>query len=229
MKNILFWIFLVCITTTLSAQKVYESTQTFMRKDQGNSLSVDIQGQKKNIEDVLDQKFNIQTGKKSRSMKGVTAFETARMLDVSPRELNYYYDVEKKKGVDNTCTVRLFIKDGREFLSSETDPEEMESATEILNNLQYETKVYEFELAVTEQEKIVEDVVKDHRKMIEDSIKLESRMDDLIKDMEKNSKEIEKQIVKMEEERLRLEALKSEMEAYISEEKEEKESVSRGN
>jgi len=199
-----------------------------MRKEEGNALSVDIVGQKKNIEDVLEKKFKIQTGMKSRSRKGVTAFETARMLDVSSHQLDYYYDVENKKGIDNTYTVRLFIKDGNEFLNSDTYPEEMEAAREMLENLQYETTVYEFELAVNEQQEILDKVITNHRKMVEDSIKLEAKMDDLLRDMENNRNELQEQIVKIEEERLRLEALKEEMDKYVGNES-TNEKMSRGN
>ncbi len=228
MKNFIIGIFVLAMSPVVQAQDVFEGVQSFMRNEEGNALSVDLMGQKKNIEDVLEKKFKMKTGMKSRSRKGVKAFEMARMLDISSRQLDYYYTVENKKGINNTYTVRLFIKDGNKFLNTETYPEEVDAAREILENLQYETTVYEFELAINEQHEILNEVIENHRKMVEDSIKLDAKMDDLLKDMENSRNELQEQIVKIEQERLRLEAFKEEMDEYIRKGS-TNENMSRGN
>jgi len=206
-------------TCILYAQEVREGVKEFMRKDEGNALYVEIQGQRKNIEEVLEKKFNVQTGVKARARKGVTAFENARYVDISSSQMNYYFDVEKIKGSDNMYLVSLFMKSGNEFVSSTSDPDAMDAAEEILENLQYETSVYEFRLAVDEQQDVVEKMIKTHRGLVEDSIKLEQRLDDLLKEMENNKKNIVQQSEKIDEELRRLEALKEEMDIFVQEEK----------
>ena len=206
-------------SSSVLAQTVSEGQQPFRKKESANALYVTIEGQQKNIEHLLEEKFNSKAGKKSKNDKGVRVFESARVADISSSTMNYYYDVDKIKGQDNACNVRLFIATGpNNFLNSDENPGEMLAAREIMENLQYETTVYEFELAVEEQNRILSKATKEFDGMVRDSIKLKKRYEETVAAIEQNKIDRHNQLVQLEEDQKRLEALKEEMEAYISRE-----------
>ncbi|MEM6629835.1 MAG: hypothetical protein AAF694_09180 [Bacteroidota bacterium] len=207
------------LSSSVLAQSVQEGQQPFRKKESANALYTTIEGQQKNIQHLLEQKFNSKSGKKSKNDKGVRVFESARVADISSSSMNYYYDVEKVKGQENMCNVRLFIATGpNNFLNSDENPGEMLSAREIMENLQYETKVYEFELAVAEQTQILAKATKEYDGLVRDSVKLLKRYEETLAAIEKNKTDRADQLIQMEEDQKRLEALKEEMEAYISRE-----------
>ncbi len=204
----------------VEAQVIHEGQQPFRKKESANALYVNIEGQQKNVQHILEEKFNSKSGKKSKNDKGVRVFESARVADVSSSTMNYYFDVEKMKGQDNMNTVRLFIASGpKNFLNSDENPGEMLAAREMLESLQYETTVYEFELAVAEQNQVLDKAEKVYSGLEKDSVRLEKRLLETQKDIEENTSNLENQRIQLKEDKKRLEALKEEMEAYISREK----------
>jgi len=202
----------------LLAQQVIEGQQPFRKKESANALYVEIEGQRKNIEDIMEEKFKVKTGKRSKNDKGVRMYESARVPVISASTMNYYYDVEEVKGSKNRSVVRLFIDTGpKNFLNSAENPSEMLAAREIMENLQYETTVYEFELAIKEQQGILEKAEKEYASLETDSVKLEETLQETLADIEKNKADRKNQKFTLEEEYSRLDALREEMEAYIRE------------
>ena len=208
------------LSVGMVAQNIQEGQQPFRKKESANALYLTVEGQQKNIEHILEEKFNSKAGKKSKNDKGVRMFESARVADISSSTMNYYYDVEKIKGQENMNTVRLFIATGpKNFLNTDENPGEMIAAREMLETLQYETTVYEFELAVSEQSKILDKAEKEYDGLVSDSVKFQKRLEETQKSIEENIGELANQRIQVSEDMKRLNALKEEMEAYIARKK----------
>ena len=211
MKKILFTLLFLGLTTSLSfGQEITEGTLPFMRKVSGNGLSIVLEGQKNNVEDVLDKKFSAETGSKRKKVKGISAFEGVRMSDISSSTMDVYYNVEKVSNTSSRATI--FLSAGNyNFLDSETYPEEMEAMRRMMSGLQLETTIYELELAISEQEKTIDKAIKEHTRMEKDSVSLEKKLAETIQAIEQNKVDRSNQLVQIDEEKARLEEFKAEL------------------
>ena len=194
------------------AQDVREGTYAMSRKVSGNALTVEIQGQDNNIEEVLKRKFKEKTGEKGKTRFGLISFEGARYSTISSSTLDYYIKVEKASKGDNARSiVYLFLSAGNNnFLDSNTHPDEMISASEMLENLQYEVTVYEFELAIEEQSKLLSKAAKEHERMVKDSVSLEKRLKETQEAIIANKEELQRQKITLREEQDKLADFKRE-------------------
>lgn len=207
--------FLSCLLmcSTLFAQQVHETSRKFMRKSSGNALSIVIQGQAKNVAALLNDTFKRETGTKGRNIKGVTAFEGVVFRPISPDRLDYYFEVEKaSKNDDIHSKVILFISTGNyNFVSSADHPDIIEAARQWLEGLEMEVVKYEFDLAIAEQEKLIQKAQKEYDKMVQDSVKLEAKLAETLQAIEENKVGRANQLVKIEEEQKRLEEFRQEL------------------
>ena len=178
---------------SLMAQ-VSEGLQPFAKKESGNALTIQVEGQAKNVAAVLDKKFKTETNSKGKSIRGVKTlsggmktFTGARYAAISSSTMDYTYRVEKARGAKDQSVVHLWISSGNNnFISSDNYGDEIAYATEVLEGLQYEITVYEFELMIQEQEKVASNEVKTHDKLVKDSIKLQDQLAKILNDIEDN-------------------------------------------
>lgn len=211
-KSIFFIAVLSLVGFSLKGQTVTEGIRNFWKKETGNSLSVIVQGQPDNVTDLLEKKFEHATNERVRSRRGVYYVEGVRFPQISGSTLDYYFKVDKASQGDNTSSqVSLFLSAGNySFLNSNTHPDELYAARQILENLQYEVTVYEFELAIEEQTQTVEKALKEQEKLVKDSVALEKRLAETYEEIEKNKAELQAIMVKLQEERTKLSDFKRE-------------------
>ena len=214
LKNLWLLLVLMSFSFTVYAQQVTEGNQPFMKKETANALSIIIQGQPKNVEDVLDKKFKGATNTRGRTSRGLTTYEGARYSRLSVATLDYFYRVEKAgKRNDALSRVVLFLSTGNNnFISSDSHPEEIVAATEMLEGLQLEVNIYELELVIGEQNKVIEKSIREHEKMVRDSVNLEHKLAETLKDIEENKINRANQLVQIDEEKMKLLEMEAELE-----------------
>jgi hypothetical protein len=188
------------------AQDITEGSRNFIKKESANALSIVVQGQTRNVEEVMDRKLRAATGQKSKTTKGLTMYESARLAGASTNVMDMYFRVEKASRSDkNHSRVIIFLSSGNNnFLDSETNPNEFDAAKAILNDLQLDVEIYELELAIDEQNKVIEKAVKDHDKMVSDSVKLEEKLAETIQEIETNKLERKSQLEVIDQENVKL-------------------------
>lgn len=216
MKSLQFFLFSFFLTfflSTISAQNITEGTANFSRKISGNALSITVQGQPKNVTTVLDQKFLAGTGSKGKNKGGMRTYEGARFRTLSTSTLDMYYKVEKASRSDaNNSRVHLFLSAGNyNFLNSNKYPDEMRGAREILEGLQLDVTIYELELAMDEQGKVIDKEIRNHERMVKDSVDLEVKLAETQTAIEENKVDRANQLIKIDEERNRLMDFKKEL------------------
>lgn len=196
------------------SQNVSEGSQAFMKKENGNALSILIQGQPKNVTSVMDQMFRKATSSKPRVKSGLKSYEGVHHSGISRDRLDIYYSVDKASRNDkNSSRVSLFLSSGNgNFLTSDTYPEEMANATDILQGLQYEVKMYEMELAIADQEKVIQKAIKEQQKLEADSVSLEAKLAETIQAIEENKVARANQIRTIEEEEANLAEFRAQLE-----------------
>ncbi len=177
------------------SQKVSEGKVDFL-KDKADGLTITIEGQVKNVEEVLDRKFK---SLKSKNEKGFKAYLGQIFPEISSDMLDYYYKVEKEK--ENNSTIIFVLSKGYDnFLTSATNNSEINNAKKMLENLVAEVRRYELELAIEAQVKVFEKATKENEKLVsegESLVKEQKKLEDaLVKnksDQESNKKSQEDQ------------------------------------
>lgn len=162
--------------TSTFAQGQARTTRTSFNKIANiDAVSVRIEGQIKNIDEVMENRLATATGAKKKKTKGFTTFLGARLRDVSDRTLDIYYKVEKAGTKDNPAgeIIMIMALGNETFLSPDRYPEEFEKALNYLNAMPLEVRVYELELAIEDQEKNLDKAYKTYEKMGNDSTGLE--------------------------------------------------------
>ena len=215
MKKLTFTFLSVLILSFsgLFAQEIHETSRKFMRKASGNALSIVIQGQPKNVENVMNELFKSQTGTKGKTTKGTTGYVSSVFRTISSSTMDYYFEVSKaSKDDDIHSRVSLFIAEGNQnFISSSTHPEQMKAAKKFMKGLEMEVKRYEFQVAIDDQTKLIEKVEKDYEKMHSDSLKLETKLAETLQALEEIKVNRATQKVKISEEKDRLEEFRTEL------------------
>lgn len=218
LHTLLFALLFILIYVPVSAQDVSEGNRNFIKKESANALSIVVQGQPKNVEEVLDKKFHVATGEKTRSYKGLKMVEAARYARISPNTMDMYFRVEKASRTDKeNSRVTLFLSEGNNnFISSETHPEAIRAASDILDGLQKEVTIYELELAIEAQTKVIEKAIKDHEKMVDDSVKLENKLAETIQEIETNKIDRKNQLETIDQEKERLTEFQDQLNIVIN-------------
>ena len=165
---------------SLQAQTAAEAKEKFQKKIDGNAVSITIKGQKKNVEDVLKAKFKKQ---KTKNDKGNVMIEAAILPEISTNTMDYYYRVDKVS--DEESKIVFFMSKGyTNFLTSAEDPNEIAAAKTMLESMVKEVSIFEFQIAIDAQMKVIEKAEKDQEKLVKDG-------EGLVKDQEKLEKELE--------------------------------------
>ncbi|MEL6252707.1 MAG: ribosomal protein L7/L12 [Bacteroidota bacterium] len=202
---------LLILTTTLMAQ-VSEGVQAFAKKESGNALTITLEGQPKNVAEVLNRKFKAETNSKGKAMRGLKTlgggmktFTGVRYSAISSATMDYTYRVEKAKGTKDHSVVHIWMSTGNNnFIDSGSYPDEIDYAVEMMEGLQHEVSVYEFELMIDEQEKVASNAVKTHDKLVKDSIKLEDQLAKLLDQIEQNKADRAAQLITISQEEQKL-------------------------
>ncbi len=213
MKHILLSLIFLSAVAFVQAQEVSEAARPFLKKEQANSLSIVLQGQPKNVKAVLEKKMREKAGQLTKGRAGLRLVEGARYDEISATALDMYYRVEKASKRDNTHSrVTLFLSTGNgNFVSSEEFPDEIAAATNMLENLELEVKVYEMKLLIKEQEKLITKEEKNFNRMVQDSISLQQQLAEVKNNIVENHEDRIDQTQKVENEKVRLEEFKEQL------------------
>ena len=187
MKRLYFSILFVLAASFVMAQKASESNEQSPLKTNGNAVTVTLEGDHKNVEAVLKEKFK---KLKSKSEKGFQAYKGQIYSPLSSEMLDFYWKVEKRK--NNESKVILFLSKGYDnWLTSQEDATTINNAKKMLDDLVSEVRKYELGIAISAQTKVVEKETKNMEKLAKEG-------EDLVKDHEKLTKEIEQNKVDQE-------------------------------
>lgn len=205
MKHLLLSLLLSLCVISLHAQ-VREGQAEFIKKEKGNALTLTLEGQKKNVETVLNKAIKESTGQKSKSMKGFTLFEGVRFTEISSSSLDIYYKVAKASKKDQlNSKVTLFLSAGyNNFLDSSESPDEIASAKRFLEKMIPEVRRYELQLAIEDQTKIVDKSIKEQNKLEGELEDLIQKKEDILNAIEENKQNQENQKQTIENEQVRL-------------------------
>ncbi|MEM6805791.1 MAG: ribosomal protein L7/L12 [Bacteroidota bacterium] len=199
------------MSLSLMAQ-VSEGLQAFAKKESGNALTIMVEGQAKNVAEVMNRKLKAETNSKGKAMRGIKSlsggmktFTAARFGSISSSSMDYTYRVEKAKGTKDHSVVHFWISSGNNnFVDSGSYPDEIDAATAMLEGLQHEVAVYEFELMIEEQEKVASNAVKTYDKMVKDSIKLQDQLTKIQNQIEQNKTDRATQLIAIADEEQKL-------------------------
>lgn len=172
-------------------------------------LTVEVLGNKNSVEKVLEDKFKTANGKPKGYDKGFTQVLQVNLSDFHSSPLDYYYKVEKKDS-SHTIITWCMSMGPSQFVSSQTDKSLMDKAGNYLTGkFQKDVKVYELQVAIELQEKILKDATKKYEDMVQKGKDLEKEKEEILKSIEENKKNQEDGKKMMEGEGKRLEDLKS--------------------
>ncbi|MCB9234415.1 MAG: hypothetical protein H6581_22365 [Bacteroidia bacterium] len=175
-------------------------------KGEGTYISITCLGKPNNVEDLLKEKIKKMKGKKG-SEKGWEVIEQAVWPEITDKTLDYYYRVEKA-GNDESKIMFALSFGNANFISAKEDGGAINGVKQMLENLVEEIRVYEIQLAIDAQTKVVEGAVKDEEKLVgegekltKDQAKLEKELEQNKKDQEANKKSQEEQKKVVEQEK----------------------------
>lgn len=203
-KILLFTAMLMMMFTASWAQKSSQSKAKSPLGSEGSCLVVELQGQKKNVEDVLKAKFKKLKGKKE---KGYDAFKAQVFSEISSNTLDIYYKVETKK--DDQSKVILFLATGYDnWLNMQDHSSELNNAMKMMDKLAAEVRAYELNLAIEAQTKVVEEALKTQEKNVKELEKLGKDLEKLQKEIEENKSDQEENKKMQEEQKKTIETEK---------------------
>lgn len=136
----------------------------------------------------MEKTFLAGSGNKGKAKSGVRMYEGVRYGEISNQMMDYYFKVDKANKKDkNTSRVTLFLSTGNyNFIDSDSYPDEIASAAEVLENLTFDVRMYEMDLAIEEQQKSLEKAIKEHDRMLKDSISLQTQLAETLQAIEDN-------------------------------------------
>ncbi|MEM7656239.1 MAG: hypothetical protein AAF399_08945, partial [Bacteroidota bacterium] len=221
LKTTLLLLLMGLMAVSISAQdaSVSEDVRPFWKKENGNALSMILEGQPKNVEAVMQKTFLAGTGNKGKTKSGVRLYEGVRYGEISNQMMDYYFKVEKASKSDkNSSRVTLFLSTGNyNFVDSDSYPDEITNATEVLQNLPYDVRLYEMDLAIEDQQKTLEKAIKSHDKMVKDSINLENTLAETLQAIEDNKHARANQRETIAQEEVRLQEFRERLDETMQE------------
>jgi hypothetical protein len=226
-KFLLLIISIACLPMLMLAQEATLTMVEFPKVGAVDAVTITVEGQLKNIEYVVDQKFQDETGGKTKSYKGFRTGQSVVYREIASKTIDYYFTVEKEgtKEAPRGRVILMMSLGNNTFMDADRYPDEMAAAEKVLEELPRDVRVYELQLAIEEQEKIIEKTVKDYEKLGTDSLSLEAQLIETQLNIEANRISRQQQKVRITEEETKLtefkEMLKSTRSAVL-EKKEEK-------
>ena len=213
-----------CFMSLSLMAQVSEGLQAYAKKESGNALTIMVEGQAKNVAEVMNRKLKAETNTKGKTMRGIKrlsggmkTFTASRYGSISSSSMDYTYRVEKAKGTKDHSVVHFWISTGNNnFIDSGSYPDEIDAATEMLEGLQHEVAVYEFELMIEEQEKVASNAVKTHDKLVKDSIKLQDQLAKILDQIEQNKSDRATQLLTIADEEQKLADFRVEFDELVN-------------
>ena len=204
---------LFCGISVALAQQVTEGPRPFIKKTSGNSLSIIYTGQPANVEAVLQKWISEASGQRGSSKSGFKAWEGVRIQAFSPNTLDYYLSVDKLSRQDKeNSEATFFISAGNEnFLSTGSNPEIINEVKSWLESMQKEITIYELQLAIEAQEKVIEKSLKEEDGLQKDSVRLQTTLAETLAAIEQNKASNINQRANTASERDRLMAFREEL------------------
>lgn len=205
------------LSTGLFAQTARDTRTSFAKIANIDAVSIRIEGQEKNIEEVMELYLENATGERQKRSKGHNVLYGTYLRQVSDRTLDIYYTVEKVGTKDRPVgEIIFFMALGNEtFLTQDRYPEEFRKAKDLLNSIPVEVRIYELGLAIEEQEKLMDKAYKQYENLGSDSIRLEQTLIETQAAIEQNIEDRTNQRQTVAEESARL----AEFRAMLEQEK----------
>ncbi len=176
-----------------------------------NSLAIEVGNNVKLVEEALEIKLK-EEGLKISSKSGFTICKAQTWAKISKNTMDYYFKVtkiDKEKSV-----VNLFISTGyNNFLTSESNKDEIAAAKEFLKTLIVDTKKLELANAIKEQESKIADANKDQEKLLKRKADMEKDIEDLKKKITDNVAEQDAKAKEIENLKLQLAELQGKIDA----------------
>lgn len=172
----------------LFAQTATEGLRPFVKRSSGNAISIIYTGQSKNVQKVLEEWLEEASGESSSNRNGFRAMEGVRIQAFSESTLDYYFKVDKvSRQDDEHSEVTVFVSAGNDnFITSGTNPEIVNELSYWLESMQREVTMYEIELAMEAQQKVIEKAEKEYDGLQRDSIRLQTTLAETLAAIEEN-------------------------------------------
>lgn len=226
-KILLLSISIVFLPVLIMAQEATLTMADFHKVGAVDAVTITIEGQEKNIEEVLIEKFQDETGGKVKSYKGYRKIESVVYREIASKTVDYYFKVEKEgtKEAPRGRVVLIMSLGNNTFMDGDRYPDELAAAERVLEELPRDVRMYELQLAIEEQEKVLEKTAKEYEKLGSDSLSLREQLIETQQNIEANRISRQQQKAKISEEEARLaefqEMLRNTRNA-VKEEKDEK-------
>lgn len=204
-----------------NSPKASEQKESFHSKMKGNAIVITLEGQKKNVEKVIESSFP--GNKITKEKGGLSGIMQQSIKGMYKRPLDLYWRVEKAD--EEQSRIVMFLANGFDnFLSSQKSKKDIESVSTFLEGLQLEVRKYELNLVIEAQQKVIgqaekqqEKLERENEKLLKNKAKLEEQLEQNKKDTEENllNQENQKETIAsekqlLEELKLRLESLQAE-------------------
>lgn len=228
MKKLLLLTFCIaCMPIFLLAQEATMTMVEFPKVGAVDAVTITLEGQVKNIQHVMEEKFQDETGGRAKSYKGFRKIESVVYREIASKTVDYYYKVEKEgtKEAPRGRVILLMSLGNETFMDGDRYPDEMAGAEKVLEELPRDVRIYELQLAIEEQEKVILKNEKEYEKLGTDSLSLEAQLIETQQSIEANRISRQQQKVKLSEEAAKLAEFKEMLKATrnrVREEKEEK-------
>ncbi len=198
----------------LFAQTATEGLRPFVKRSSGNAISIIYTGQPKNVQKVLEDWMEEASGENSSNRNGFRALEGVRIQAFSESTLDYYFKVDKVSRQDNEhAEVTVFVSAGNDnFVTSGTNPEIVNELSYWLESMQREVTMYEIELAMEAQEKVITKAQKEYDALQRDSIRLQTTLAETLAAIEENKSSNTTQRATIATEKDQLQAFREELE-----------------
>lgn len=162
------------------------------------------------VENVMADFFKNANLGKSRKFKGFQKFEGVVFQQIADERIDLYYKVSSKSKRSQTSTVHMLVSKGYDnFVSSNSNPEIMAKAKEVLASLVTEFEAKDLRNQIEAQQKVVDRADRDLKSLYSEGENLKSRIKKLQDDLEENGKKQENQNALLEKEKKALEELKA--------------------
>jgi len=188
MKKMLLALFVACGISQFAAAQVLEDKVVILEA-QRSALRLELNHNTKDVQGALNDRLSKQ-GLKAKTSKGFTTLTGAKLLEISPDLLDYYFKVEKLD--KNRSALYLSISKGySNFIDPANNAPIWDNAINFVGKMTYHTSNYLLANNAKNMEKELEKAQKDYDKSVKSLKKQEEALEKSRKDMEQTQKDIE--------------------------------------
>ena len=167
------------------------------------AISVDLPYPEKTVDGALQSKM-AKLGYKGKESKGFKEYKGVLMPELGPATYDLYFAIDKKsKKEKDASTVTMLVSKGNEnFITEADDPQTINNAKQILDNLLIGVTSYDLEQQISAQESVVskeEKRLKTYGQEMEDMQKRKKKLEQQIDQSQRDQAASEKEILKQKE------------------------------